>query len=69
MGTPTPNFEPGNGNYFDNALIFLQFEKLFILLQFKKWYKNHEIEFIVDNARPHTAKLYDIYVNTMIDQI
>ncbi|CAF4218138.1 unnamed protein product, partial [Rotaria sp. Silwood2] len=46
--------------YFDNNIILLQFERLFKLLEFKEEYRNHKIEVLVDNARTHTAKEYNI---------
>jgi len=52
--------EPKKDNYFDNKTILRQFERLFKLLKYKKAFKDHEIEIIVDNARTHSAKIYDI---------
>ena len=52
--------EPKKDNYFDNLIIIRQFERLFILLKFKKDFYNHKIEVLVDNARTHSAKVYDI---------
>lgn len=52
--------EPKKDNYFDNETIISQFERLFILLKFKKAFKYHDIEILVDNARTHSAKIYDI---------
>lgn len=52
--------QPGKDNYFDNCAILHQFERLFILLKFKKSFANCKIEVIVDNARTHTAKPYDL---------
>ncbi len=46
--------------YFDNNIILLQFERLFKLLMFKKEYQNHKIEILLDNARIHTAKQYNL---------
>ena len=37
-----------------------QFERSFQLLSYKKNFKDHEIEIIVDNARTHSAKEYSI---------
>ena len=45
---------------FDNKKILRQFERLFILLKYKKAFKNHDIEVMVDNARTLSAKIYDI---------
>jgi len=52
--------EPRKDNYIDNEQILKQFERLFILLRFKKAFENHEVEIIVDNARTHSAKIYDV---------
>jgi hypothetical protein len=52
--------EPKKDCYFNNKIILKQFERLFILLKFKKSYRNHNIEIIVDHATTHTAKHYDV---------
>jgi hypothetical protein len=52
--------EPKKDNYFDNEVILKQFERLFQLLEFKECFKNSQIEIIVDNARTHSAKVYDV---------
>jgi hypothetical protein len=52
--------EPEKDNYFDNLIILRQFERLFILVKLKKDFINHKIEILVDNARTHSAKVYDI---------
>ena len=52
--------EPGKDCYFNNEDILYQFERLFKLLKFKKAYENFEVEILVDNARTHTSKLYDL---------
>ena len=52
--------EPKKDNYFDSKVILRQFERLFKLLKFKKEFKGSEIEIIVDNARTHSAKIYDV---------
>ena len=52
--------EPGKDNYFNNEVIIKQFERLFILFKFKTIFKNHRMVVIVDNARTHSAKKYDI---------
>jgi len=52
--------EPGKDNYFNNEVIIKQFERLFILFKFKTIFKNHKMVVIVDNARTHSAKKYDI---------
>ncbi|CAF1256310.1 unnamed protein product [Rotaria magnacalcarata] len=46
--------------YFDNSTILTQFERFFKLLQFKKCFSNHQIEIIVDNARTHSARAYNL---------
>jgi len=51
--------EPKKDNYFNNQQILKQFERLFVMLKYKKSFQNCEIEVIVDNARTHTAKKYD----------
>jgi hypothetical protein len=57
--SPNAWIEPKKDNYFDNTQILKQFERLFILLKFKKIFKNCSIEVLVDNARTHSAKIYD----------
>jgi hypothetical protein len=52
--------EPKKDNYFDNEVILKQFERLLFLLKFKKAFENCEIEILVDNARTHSAKIYDV---------
>ena len=52
--------EPGKDCYFNNENILFQFERMFKLLKFKKAYENFNIEILVDNARTHTSKLYDL---------
>jgi hypothetical protein len=37
-----------------------RFERLLKLIKFKKSYVDHQIEKLVDNARTHTFKVYDI---------
>ena len=51
--------EPKKDNYLDNQQIQKQFERLFIMLNYKRSFENHQTEVIVDNARTHTAKKYD----------
>ena len=46
--------------YFDNETILNQFERLFQLLPFKTEYKGHDFEVIVDNARTHSAKEFNL---------
>ncbi|CAF4154706.1 unnamed protein product [Rotaria sordida] len=50
----------GSDAYFDNATILTQFERLFKLLEFKECFNNHKIEIIVDNARTHSARTYNL---------
>jgi hypothetical protein len=38
----------------------MQFERLFKLIKFKKAYENFDVENLVDNARTHTSKLFDL---------
>lgn len=52
--------EPKKDNYFDNEVILSQFERLFKLIKFKTCFYNHDIEVLVDNARTHSAKIYDV---------
>jgi hypothetical protein len=47
-------------NYFDNAAILEQFERLFQFLEFKNYYLHHVIDILVDNATTHTAKPYTV---------
>ncbi|CAF4225149.1 unnamed protein product [Rotaria magnacalcarata] len=49
-----------SGAYFDNSTILTQFERFCKLLQFKKCFSNHQIEIIVDNARTHSARAYNL---------
>ncbi|CAF1284210.1 unnamed protein product [Rotaria sp. Silwood1] len=50
----------GSDLYMDNELILEQFERLFQMLQFKEEYKMHTIEVLVDNARTHTSKEFNV---------
>lgn len=50
----------GSDAYFDNSTILTQFERLFKLLEFKECFSNHQIEIIVDNARTHSARAYNL---------
>ncbi len=43
--------EPGKDNYIDNEVIMQQFERLFILLEYKKCFENADIEILVDTFR------------------
>lgn len=51
---------PGGESYFDNDVILEQFERMFQMIQFKKDFENHKIEFLVDNATTHTALVINI---------
>ena len=53
--------EPKKNNYFDNDAILKQFERLFKILPFKKCFKNCQFDILVDNAKTHSSKIYDIY--------
>ena len=59
-GTATGSIAVGGNCYFDNASILEQFTRLLNMLEFKKEFKQHQIEVIVDNARTHTAKAYSL---------
>lgn len=52
--------EPKKDNYFCNSTIIKQFTRLFKLMRYKKKFFNHQVEIIVDNARTHSAKDYDV---------
>jgi hypothetical protein len=52
--------EPKKDMYFDNDLILEQFKRLFIFMRFKRSFLNYQVEVIVDNARTHSAKIYDV---------
>ncbi|CAF4521788.1 unnamed protein product, partial [Didymodactylos carnosus] len=56
----TASINVGQNAYFDNSTILEQFERLFMLIEFKEAYRNHTIEIVVDNARTHTAKAYSV---------
>ena len=56
----TALIQVGQDSYFDNETILEQFEKLFQLIQFKRNFKDHEIEIVVDNAHTHTAKSHSL---------
>jgi hypothetical protein len=61
--------EPGKDNYIDNEVIMQQFNRLFILLKYKKFFENADIEILVDNARTHSAKQYDLMNFNKFDSI
>ena len=46
----------GEEGCFNNEAILAQFERLFMLLPFKKTFDGHVVEIVVDNARTHAAK-------------
>ena len=50
----------GEERYFSNETILAQFERLFMLLPFKKAFDDHVVEIVVDNARIYAAKEYSI---------
>lgn len=58
--TATASILVGRDAYFDNPTILEQFERIFKMLKFKVELKDHAIEFIVDNARTHTAKSHSV---------
>ena len=47
-------------DYLDSQTILAQFKHLFQLLPFKKEYKDHEIEVVVDSARIHSTREYNV---------
>lgn len=47
-------------NYFTNNSILSQFERLFKMLPFKKEFKGHQVELLVDNATTHSVREYTI---------
>ena len=47
-------------NYFNNETILYQFERIFQMLEFRAGFKDHDIEFLVDNATTHTKLSIDI---------
>lgn len=51
----------GTDNYFTNASILSQFERLFKMLPFKKDFKGHRVELLVDNATTHSVREYTIH--------
>ena len=51
----------GSDAYFDNSTTLIQFQRFFKLLQLKECFKNHKIEIIVDNARTHSARAYNVF--------
>ena len=61
--------EPGKDNYVDNETILEQFERLFIMLKYKKCFSHASIEILVDNARTHSAKQYDLLRMNKFDSL
>jgi hypothetical protein len=59
--TATASIQVGRDAYFDNPTILEQFERIFKMLKYKVELKAHAIEFIVDNARTHSAKSHSVY--------
>ena len=53
--------EVGGDAYFTNSTVLEQFERLLKMIKFKKKFKDHAVEIIVDNARTHTARPYSIH--------
>ena len=51
----------GYDMYLDNETTLNQFERLFQLLPFKTEYKGHDFEVIVNNARTHSAKEFNLH--------
>lgn len=54
------SIQVGYDGYFDNDAVISQFVRLFKMLSFKKAYKEHSINIIVDNARTHSAKAFSL---------
>jgi hypothetical protein len=50
----------GTDNYFTNDCILSQFQRLFKMLPFKKAFKGHRVELLVDNATTHSTREYSI---------
>ena len=59
--TATAAINVGGEVYFDNETILSQFQHLFRMLEFKTEYPGHQIDILTDNAKTHTARLYNIY--------
>ena len=59
--TATAAINVGGEVYFDNETILSQFQRLFRMLEFKTAYAGHQIDILIDNAKTHTARLYNIY--------
>ena len=58
--TATASINVGENAYFDNETILSQFQCLFKMLEFKADYRDHEIYVLVDNARTHMARPYNL---------
>jgi hypothetical protein len=58
--TATASILVGRDAYFDSPTVLDQFERIFKMLKYKVEFKDHAIEFIVDNARTHTAKSHSV---------
>ena len=50
--------ELNGDNYFDNETILEQFERLFMLIEFKEDFFGHNFDILVDNATTHSAKAF-----------
>ena len=59
MATATINV--GGEVYFDNETILSQFQHLFQMLEFKTECAGHQINILIDNAKTHTARQYNIH--------
>jgi len=55
------SIQVGGDCYFDNDSILDQFERFFKLSQFKNDYKDHDLVFLVDNARTHTKAEFSLH--------
>jgi hypothetical protein len=58
--TATASILVGRDAYFDSPTVLEQFERIFKMLKYKIEFKDHAIEFIVDNAHTHTAKSHSV---------
>lgn len=60
QGTATGLILVGYDAYFDSPTILEQFERILKMLKSTVELRDHAIEFIVDNARTHTAKSHSV---------
>ncbi|CAF4260215.1 unnamed protein product [Rotaria magnacalcarata] len=58
--TSTAAINVGADAYFDNETVLSQFQHLFKMLKFKTDYKDNDIDILVDNARTHTVRQYNL---------